>query len=443
MAYSDEPLVNWQQHLKSWPDRIAYIKQKDNLSDFKFIVGPKKTIFHAHKLIFAISSPDFENLFYLLKSDMKEIVLADTQPEIFKEFINFVYTGKIVLNTENFVEILRLGRLYDINILVNKCNKFLEENTTKENALHLLELSITGNTNEVLELKALKLISENAIEIFSKPEFTECSRIALGKILDSDTLTCSEITIFEAVNKWAESVCERDQLNVTSEAKMKFVGDLGSKIKFGTMTPGEIIKCSHGITFLTSNEVVKILQFIESPMTSDGVYSKTKRLGQNPLHRSLRFLNGPSKTNGCTLGGKLDINISVSKPIYLCGYGIFGGKPEALAKYSNAIVQTKLSDHKGKLLSENSEKITFDGTERIYDIFFKEPVLLQPFNKYNIWVKRNGPTDIFQNFKGVTGRSEIKENGVVLRITKSLDESFAFNTAAEGPIASIIYKTCH
>lgn len=99
------------------------------------------------------------------------------------------------------------------------------------------------------------------------------------------------------------------------------------------------------------------------------------------MHKSLRFIDGPVKTSGCSLGGKLDINISVNRVIYLCGYGIFGGKPESLESYSNAIIQTKLSDHEGNVLSEKSEKVTFDGTERIYDIFFKEPVLIAPFKK--------------------------------------------------------------
>lgn len=148
------------------------------------------------------------------------------------------------------------------------------------------------------------------------------------------------------------------------------------------MTPTEVVKCSHiDNTFLTSNELAEILQFIKSPVTNFGFYSKIKRFGQLPLHKSLRFIDGPVKTSGCSLGVKLDINISVNRVIYLCGYGIFGGKPESLESYSNAIIQTKLSDHEGNVLSEKSEKVTFDGTERIYDIFFKEPVLIAPFKK--------------------------------------------------------------
>lgn len=167
---------------------------------------------------------------------------------------------------------------------------------------------------------------------------------------------------------------------------------------------------------MTSNELAEILQFIKSPVTNFGFYSKIKRFGQLPLQKSLRFIDGPVKTSGW--------------------------KPESLDSYSNAIIQTKLSDHEGTVLSEKWEKVTFDGTERIYDIFFKEPVLIAPFKKYNIWVRRNGPHDVFQNFKGITGRNEIKENGLVIRITKSLDESFPFNTASEGPIGAIYYRIC-
>lgn len=61
-----------------------------NLKTYGWI--PEKKIFLAHKLIFAISSPEFENIFYLMETDMNEIVLADTRPETFKEFLHYIYT---------------------------------------------------------------------------------------------------------------------------------------------------------------------------------------------------------------------------------------------------------------------------------------------------------------------------------------------------------------
>lgn len=87
--------------------------------------------------------------------------------------------------------------------------------------------------------------------------------------MDSGTISCKEIIIFEAVNKWAEKTCERNQLSVTTISKKLCVGDLFDKINFGTMTPTEVVKCSHiDNTFLTSNELAEILQFRKSPVTN-------------------------------------------------------------------------------------------------------------------------------------------------------------------------------
>lgn len=120
MAFTDEvPLTNWQKNYKNWPDRMGYIRQKKNLADFKFIVGSEGKIFHAHKLIFAMSSPEFENLFYLLGSGMKEICLPEISPVIFNQFLDFVYTGKVEITLENMAEMLKLSRLYVMTLLTD------------------------------------------------------------------------------------------------------------------------------------------------------------------------------------------------------------------------------------------------------------------------------------------------------------------------------------
>lgn len=170
--------------------------------------------------------------------------MSNTKPEVFKDFFNFIYTGNIELNSDNFEEIFRLAKLYAITILVDLCKQFVEDSVKKENAISLSELSVR-NKNYDLEQRCLQVIGENAIDVFKTPEFTTISKFLLGKILDSGTISCKEIIIFEAVNKWAEKTCERNQLSVTTISKKLCVGDLFDKINFGAMTPTEVVKCSH------------------------------------------------------------------------------------------------------------------------------------------------------------------------------------------------------
>lgn len=124
MAIPDDN--NWQQHLLNWKDRISYLKQNEKLSDFRFIVGPNKKVFPAHKFIFAVLCPECENLFF--NEEMKEIELPNVSPEVFENFLNFVYTARLNLTPANIEEMMKLGKLYSITELTQECENCLEEN---------------------------------------------------------------------------------------------------------------------------------------------------------------------------------------------------------------------------------------------------------------------------------------------------------------------------
>lgn len=430
-------LINWQQHFKNWETRISSIKHSKKLSDFQFIVGAEKTIFHAHKFIFAILSPEFENLFYLLESDMKEIILPDTSPEIFQEFFDFIYTGELELTLENVEEIMKIAKIYSINSLSKTCENFLEEKLEKSNVLKFLDLSLIYELLK-LEKNCFEIIEEYSTEIIESPEFLTISKNSMEKIVMFEMLSCKEIKVFEAVDKWSKHECERNQLPVNSINKRKVVGDIILKIRFGVMSLTEFSTCSDVNTPLTDKEMVKILKSLANPLHFPELNLKN-RIGQLELTKFSRFINGPS-THKMGLGGYLDCNISTDKNIYLCGIGLFGRSREALQKYSKAKIDIKINKEDGSLLKEYSEDITFDGTERIVEIYFPTPIFLEHSNLYNVWCRRHGPIDVNESYYGINGLTECKENGVLFKILKS-NQITSWDTAKDGRIASFIYRS--
>lgn len=92
-----------------------------------------------------------------------------------------------------------------------------------------------------------------------------------------------------------------------------------------------------------------------------------KRIGQLPIGRFVRFPHGTSATKINS-----DIKISVNKNVFLCGYGVYGRKTEALEKYGKAVVTISLQNETESInLAATSKTINCDGTDKIYDIFLK------------------------------------------------------------------------
>lgn len=55
---------NWREKCRDVITSNKYALKKGILTDVKFIVGPEKTMYHAHRLILALRSPVFEAMFY-------------------------------------------------------------------------------------------------------------------------------------------------------------------------------------------------------------------------------------------------------------------------------------------------------------------------------------------------------------------------------------------
>lgn len=427
------PLTNWQRHLVSWPARIGYIqKNRPNLFDFQFLIGPELTVFHAHKLIFAIASPEFEKLFYFTESNLKEIILDETKPETFQEFMNFIYFGKLELTSENVIEIFRLSKVYLMTQLTEECQAFMEKDINNENVLSFLELTNDFELN-VLERNCLKRIGENSLELLKSQEFMEISRKSLEKIVKSELLTCKEIGIFDAVNEWTENSCVKNELEATSENKRMAAGDIVKQIRYETMSLEEFGKCSTGNTFLTKTEIIEIFQKLASKNVI-----LNRRIGQLSLQKCFRFPAGPTK-NFLIKNNKIlsTIDFSVNQRIYLVGIGVYGTTTniEEDKNYLHLIVTNKET-----VIGNYFQTLKYDSSKQIHELYFDDPLLLEPIQKYDFSITKRCNDDL-KNWKGVGGKAKLEENGVIFEMSECAPvRSDNSETVSEGIIASFIFK---
>ncbi|XP_055299859.1 uncharacterized protein LOC129567229 [Sitodiplosis mosellana] len=106
-------------------------------------------------------------------------------------------------------------------------------------------------------------IKYNTNEILSSSSFLDCDQNVLKRILQMDSLFCTEAELIEACMSWVKSVSNQEQL--TREIVQKQLGDLFYEMPFGSMSLEEFAAFdrSYGGLF-TLDEYREIIQIFAS-----------------------------------------------------------------------------------------------------------------------------------------------------------------------------------
>lgn len=129
----------------------------DEFSDFTLIVEDQKL--RVHKVILAGHSDVFKAMFKHNVTGMNKNVLTipDIPLEIFRELLRFIYTGRIEVISDNVGRLLAAAQRYRINGLKDKCQRILESNLTRDNALLLSTKVNNSETENQLKVKKLQM----------------------------------------------------------------------------------------------------------------------------------------------------------------------------------------------------------------------------------------------------------------------------------------------
>lgn len=163
-------------------EKINFLFNNSWMSDITFVCADKEI--KAHKLVLGMGSEVFHRMFYghwkLLTEDV--IYISDTSHEYFLEFLQFVYTDKINLNSTNSCDLLYLARKYMVKSLEQKCYKFFYQNLNLENVVAILQNSeVFGN--DKLKVYCLNFIHKNISILKNSKSFMETGPKLLKHIL--------------------------------------------------------------------------------------------------------------------------------------------------------------------------------------------------------------------------------------------------------------------
>jgi len=116
-------------------------KQREREKFCDVILHVQGKQFFAHRMVLAAGSAYFDSMFKSKKTIRENLAISCQDPEIFKAFLNYFYTGSISLKKENVGELIRLSHHFLVGKLKAYCADFLERYLDAANSLHVKQIS--------------------------------------------------------------------------------------------------------------------------------------------------------------------------------------------------------------------------------------------------------------------------------------------------------------
>ncbi|KAK3090186.1 hypothetical protein FSP39_009884 [Pinctada imbricata] len=160
--------------------------------------------FQCHSLVLSSVSAYFEAMF---NSGMKEsremtVTLHDIAPDMFREVLNFVYSGKDVVDSNNVGDLLQISTMLQLVCLTEKCEEFMIKNIDSENCLNIWKVSKLHNCVKLKEISELHILS-NFDDVIENCDLVQLELNEFEFLLKNKNLRANtEETVCTAVLNW-------------------------------------------------------------------------------------------------------------------------------------------------------------------------------------------------------------------------------------------------
>ena len=374
----------------------------DRLSDVKFIAtksngeSESKQVIPAHKFILAIGSPVFEAMFYGELAETKDTIeLPDCDYESLLELFRYMYSDEVNLSGSNVMGVLYLAKKYIVPSLTNKCAEYLKEKLDPSNVFSILPFA------QKYEEKALVdrcwMLIENHTEAAVKSEgFETIERSLLEEVVARDNLSIKEVSLFQAVDRWATTQCEKQGLAEEGPMKRRILGEEMIKaLRFPVMTGEEFALNVLDTNILTSDEIVTLFKYFTVPTSPRPVaFSESPRGKLTHAGHCIRCCRFPLCSPTWNYNGERSdlLCFSVDKNITLHGLRLFGSENNRYTLTlkvtdtgSRITVVSKSGTYSSKLL--HSKHFSYHG----FEVMFDSAAVLKSNARYQIEALISGP----------------------------------------------------
>ncbi|XP_078494072.1 kelch-like protein 12 [Ciona intestinalis] len=178
-------------------------RQERRFNDILMRVGEKNI--PANKMVLSCYSKYFNTMFETeMEEKYKDVVeLHDLDAESLEKLVDFMYTGKININTNNVCDLLAVSDFLKIHSVKKLCIEYLLTTVSPQNCCTIQAL---GDRFAIPELtdKFNKFVVENFQQVVSGDQFKKLSKDDVIKLLQSTHGKVSSDLIYTAVMNWVK-----------------------------------------------------------------------------------------------------------------------------------------------------------------------------------------------------------------------------------------------
>ena len=275
-----------------------------------------------------------------------------------------------------------------------------------------------------------QVLDAQAEEALRSEGFTEIDYNTLIAILERETINASEVSIFHAVNKWAEAECCRQGLEASAETRRQVLGCALYKVRILSMTVEEFADTAAQSGLLTAEETNNIFLHYTAQNKPKLPFEVRRRSGLMP-QSCLRFQSCAFRSNQWRYRGRCDsIQFCVDRRIFLAGIGLYGSS-NGHADYS---VTLELKRN-GIRLAQKACKFMSNGTSDMFPVCFEYPFQIEPDTYYTVSATLDGSE---LSYFGQEGMAEVSSGGITFQFQCSSDSTNGTGVQG-GQIPQLIY----
>ncbi|XP_061163352.1 BTB/POZ domain-containing protein 17-like [Saccostrea echinata] len=282
--------------------KLSILYSDPELSDLRLCIGERT--FHAHKLILSISSDVFKTM--LTSPTWPEAftsqISLEEEPEcqdVFEDFLQYLYTGRIHLSQTSVLPILILADKYNINDLSDVCINYMSSHCvappSQSRVISWLKYAIMCDHKQLQEI-CEEYITWNFQYVMNTPDFMGISSDMLIKFLrSSDIIVDDEYTLYEKVKLWFATYKELKSNSKKLKSKLKnIIRSVVPLIKFPMILHESMNSLGEERGYTESKDVskdnwkLKVQEQIHHLCTLLNEQTKGENVGRKPnLHSQL------------------------------------------------------------------------------------------------------------------------------------------------------------
>ncbi|XP_045496052.1 BTB/POZ domain-containing protein 19 [Colias croceus] len=202
---------------------LQRLSEDQDSADIVFILGTAEEKVFAHKIILIARCRSFQNtkrgevcripgctVTPSVGAQPTPIRMPHVQPETFRLFIQYVYTGKLLLQDSGVFEMMTLAADLGVEDLRAACEDHVTSTLSVESACTLLAAAMEiqdrpgGKSASSFMERCITFIGDNAAECVKSNAFLNLPKEALIKLISSDFLCLEEEEVWRCALAWAK-----------------------------------------------------------------------------------------------------------------------------------------------------------------------------------------------------------------------------------------------